>query len=55
MEKLADEVRDLKRAYCEVMQVTNGQLASLGGLLRGCEAALWFIVVLLAVGLWRVW
>jgi hypothetical protein len=53
--KLADEVKDLKRAYCQVMELTNGRLAVLNNTLGGGVFALWALVVLLAVNLWRVW
>jgi hypothetical protein len=53
--KLIEEIRDLKRAYCQVMELTNGRLYALSGAVGGCAIPLWLIVILLAISLWRAW
>jgi len=50
-----DEIKDLKRAYCEVMGRTNEVLFALNKNLNGCYFALGVIAILMALILWRVW
>lgn len=55
MDNAAEEIRDFKRAYCQVMELTNARLAGLQGAVVSCTVPLWLIVALLTIGLWRVW
>jgi choline-glycine betaine transporter len=55
MDEAADEVKDFKRAHCEVMALTNSRLEALHAAIAACALPLWLIAIVLAVGLWRHW
>lgn len=51
----AEEIRDLKRAHCEVTELVNARIVALHNAIGSCAIALWIVAALLAIGLWRVW
>jgi hypothetical protein len=55
MEDMAAEIKDLKRAYCQVMELTNAQLGALRGEVGSLVIPMWAIVALLTVSVWRHW
>jgi hypothetical protein len=55
MLELILEVKDLKRAHCEVANANTVQLAFLRVSLQTCGVALWAIALMMAVALWRHW
>jgi len=54
-EKLIFEIRDLKRAHCEVTNANTVATAFAARAVQGCQVALWIIAVLIGISLWRHW
>ena len=55
MEAVGHEIRDLKKGVTDTLTVTNHGLHAVAGNLAGVKIALWTIVGLLILVLWRVW
>jgi len=53
MEKLIFEIRDLKRAHCEVTNTNTVSTAFAARAVQGCQVVLWIIAVLMGIGLWH--
>ena len=55
MEQILAALVDLKRAHYEVINANTAAIYSAAAGAHGCVIALWAIVVLLGIGLFRLW